>query len=68
MVDAGKFPRARFPVPSHSMERLVANMYENIILLLHILLCCLKHGTFLPFLLCDKRKLKRYFMFSGGED
>jgi hypothetical protein len=58
MVDDGKLPRARSPVPSHSVKRLVAKVYKSI-MLSHILLRCLKHGMFFfCFLLNDHRKLK----------
>jgi hypothetical protein len=65
-VDAGKFSRARFPVPSHNVKRLVAKLYKSI-MLLHMRLRWLKHGMFFCFLSNYQRKLKIYFMFSGGE-
>jgi hypothetical protein len=65
-VDAGKFPRARFPVPSHNVKRLVTKEYKSIILL-HLPVRCLKHGTYFSFVLHDQKELKICFMFSGAE-
>jgi hypothetical protein len=65
-MDAGKFPRARVPVPSHNMKTLLAKVYKSY-MLLHLLVRYLKHGTSFCFVLNDQRKLKIYFMFSGGE-